>query len=120
MRRSALVLLVAVASFCGVAGFKPTHGRLPVAGILPLSPSLDHPGPIAGNVGDLALIWQALAVTWRVRPRLSLLGLGSGPLPVAGCGLLAAGAVLAASAGQTSSGGFSLLRNRRPSWCRWV
>jgi aspartyl-tRNA(Asn)/glutamyl-tRNA(Gln) amidotransferase subunit A len=49
------------AAFCGVAGLKPTHGRLPVSGILPLAPSLDHPGPIARIAADLALLWEALA-----------------------------------------------------------
>jgi Asp-tRNA(Asn)/Glu-tRNA(Gln) amidotransferase A subunit family amidase len=49
------------ASFCGVCGLKPTYGRLSVRGILPLAPSLDHPGPIARTVGDLALLWQALS-----------------------------------------------------------
>jgi aspartyl-tRNA(Asn)/glutamyl-tRNA(Gln) amidotransferase subunit A len=48
------------ASFCGVCGLKPTFGRLPVEGILPFAPSLDHPGPMARTVGDLARIWAAL------------------------------------------------------------
>src|SRR5262249_44566238 len=56
-------------SFCGVSGFKPMHGHINVGGILPFSPSLDHPGPIARTVRDLALIYQAIgriqAVTWR-------------------------------------------------------
>lgn len=49
------------AAFCGVCGLKPTHGRLPVEGILPLAPSLDHPGPIARTVPDLQQLWDALA-----------------------------------------------------------
>lgn len=49
------------AAYCGVAGFKPTYGRLSVEGILPLAPSLDHPGPIARCVGDLELLFDALA-----------------------------------------------------------
>ncbi len=48
------------ASFCGVSGLKPSFGRLEVAGVLPLSPCLDHPGPIARTAADLALLWQAL------------------------------------------------------------
>src|SRR5436190_19232511 len=35
------------ASYCGVAGCKPTHGRVSGDGVLPLSPSMDHPGPMA-------------------------------------------------------------------------
>lgn len=49
------------ASFCGVAGCKPTFGRVPLAGIVPLTAHLDHPGPIAGGVADLALVLQAIA-----------------------------------------------------------
>ena len=50
------------ASFCGVAGLKPTFDRLPSQGIVPLAPGLDHPGPIAPTVPDLARMWHALAV----------------------------------------------------------
>jgi len=49
------------ASFCGVAGLKPTYGRLSLRGILPLAPSLDHPGPIARTVRDLELMWEAIS-----------------------------------------------------------
>jgi aspartyl-tRNA(Asn)/glutamyl-tRNA(Gln) amidotransferase subunit A len=44
------------ASYCGVAGFKPTYGSWSTGGVFPLSPSLDHPGPIACTVADLALL----------------------------------------------------------------
>jgi aspartyl-tRNA(Asn)/glutamyl-tRNA(Gln) amidotransferase subunit A len=49
------------ASYCGVAGCKPTYGRVSAHGVLPLAPSMDHPGPIAGCVRDLALLLQAIA-----------------------------------------------------------
>jgi aspartyl-tRNA(Asn)/glutamyl-tRNA(Gln) amidotransferase subunit A len=49
------------ASYCGVAGCKPTWGRVSVAGVVPLAPSMDHVGPIAGCVRDLAILLQALA-----------------------------------------------------------
>jgi aspartyl-tRNA(Asn)/glutamyl-tRNA(Gln) amidotransferase subunit A len=49
------------AAYCGVCGLKPTHGRLPLDGILPLAPSLDHSGAIARTVADLQVMWQALA-----------------------------------------------------------
>jgi aspartyl-tRNA(Asn)/glutamyl-tRNA(Gln) amidotransferase subunit A len=49
------------ASFCGVAGCKPTYGRVSVAGVVPLAHSMDHPGPIARSVADLALMLQAIA-----------------------------------------------------------
>ncbi len=48
------------ASFCGVCGFKPSFGALSTEGIVPFAPSLDHPGPIAPTVRDLALLYQAL------------------------------------------------------------
>jgi aspartyl-tRNA(Asn)/glutamyl-tRNA(Gln) amidotransferase subunit A len=44
------------ASYCGVAGFKPTYGSWSTEGVFPLAPSLDHPGPIARTVADLALL----------------------------------------------------------------
>lgn len=43
------------ACFCGVAGIKPTYGRVPKRGAVSLAPSLDHPGPIARTVPDLAV-----------------------------------------------------------------
>jgi len=49
------------ASYCGVAGCKPTYGRVSVAGVLPFAPSMDHPGPIARTVRDLAIILEAIA-----------------------------------------------------------
>jgi aspartyl-tRNA(Asn)/glutamyl-tRNA(Gln) amidotransferase subunit A len=49
------------AAYCGVAGFKPTHGRVSADGVLPLAPSMDHPGPIARCVRDLAVLLQAIA-----------------------------------------------------------
>jgi aspartyl-tRNA(Asn)/glutamyl-tRNA(Gln) amidotransferase subunit A len=49
------------ASFCGVAGIKPTYGRLPDEGIIPLARSLDHPGFLARTAADLSLVWSAVA-----------------------------------------------------------
>ncbi len=48
------------ASFCGVAGFKPTFGRISVDGVFPVAQSLDHPGPIALTVRDLAFVASTL------------------------------------------------------------
>lgn len=44
------------AAFSGVVGFKPTFGLLSTAGLIPLSPSLDHAGPIARTVADAAAL----------------------------------------------------------------
>jgi aspartyl-tRNA(Asn)/glutamyl-tRNA(Gln) amidotransferase subunit A len=51
------------ASFCGVCGMKPTHGRLPDRAVVPLAPSLDHPGVMARTVGDLRVLWNVVAGT---------------------------------------------------------
>lgn len=49
------------ASYCGVAGCKPTYGRVSLAGIVPLAFGLDHPGPIARSVADLAILLRVIA-----------------------------------------------------------
>lgn len=52
--------IVRPASYCGVVGYKPTHGTLPLAGIKPLSPSLDTVGAFARSVDDVAFFMGAL------------------------------------------------------------
>ncbi|MDB5824920.1 MAG: AtzE family amidohydrolase [Herminiimonas sp.] len=47
-------------SLCGIFGLKPTYGRLPSRGTYPFVTSLDHLGPFAASVGDLALVYDAL------------------------------------------------------------
>lgn len=49
------------AALNGVAGIKPTFGRVSKRGVAPLSWSLDHVGPLTKTVGDAALVLQALA-----------------------------------------------------------
>jgi len=49
------------AAFCGIVGLKPTYGRVSVRGVFPLSPSLDHAGPLCRNVTDTALMLEAIA-----------------------------------------------------------
>ena len=49
------------AALCGVVGLKPTYGRVSTRGIIPLSISLDHAGPIARTVSDVAVVLQAVA-----------------------------------------------------------
>jgi aspartyl-tRNA(Asn)/glutamyl-tRNA(Gln) amidotransferase subunit A len=48
------------AAYCGVVGLKPTYGRVSVRGVIPLSSSYDHVGPIANSVYDAALILQVI------------------------------------------------------------
>ncbi len=47
-------------SFCGIFGLKPTYGRLTRAGTFPFVASLDHLGPLARSVEDLALAYDAM------------------------------------------------------------
>ncbi|MCE0800395.1 AtzE family amidohydrolase [Buttiauxella sp. S04-F03] len=48
------------ASLCGILGLKPTFGRLSRSGSQPFVANLDHIGPLARNVDDLALVYDAL------------------------------------------------------------
>jgi aspartyl-tRNA(Asn)/glutamyl-tRNA(Gln) amidotransferase subunit A len=49
------------AAFCGIVGLKPTYGRVSRAGVLTLSWTLDHTGPMARTVEDCAYLLQAMA-----------------------------------------------------------
>jgi aspartyl-tRNA(Asn)/glutamyl-tRNA(Gln) amidotransferase subunit A len=49
------------AALCGIAGIKPTYGLSSRRGVLPLSQTLDHTGPMAWTVQDCALLLQAMA-----------------------------------------------------------
>src|SRR5439155_4659424 len=49
------------AAQCGVVGLKPTYGRVSTRGVIPLSWSLDHVGPITRTVEDTAVILQVIA-----------------------------------------------------------
>ena len=48
-------------SLCGVVGLKPTRGRVSLRGVIPLSWSLDHVGPMARRVQDVAFLYDAIA-----------------------------------------------------------
>ena len=76
------------AAFCGVYGFKPTHGLIPRSGILGLSRSLDHVGVFARSLEDAALLAEQL-VGWhdgdpdtRPRARVPFRSLAAEPPPV--------------------------------------
>jgi Asp-tRNA(Asn)/Glu-tRNA(Gln) amidotransferase A subunit family amidase len=49
------------AALCGCVGIKPTYGRVSARGVIPLAWSLDHVGPLAATVGDVAVVLQAIA-----------------------------------------------------------
>jgi aspartyl-tRNA(Asn)/glutamyl-tRNA(Gln) amidotransferase subunit A len=49
------------ASYCGIVGLKPTYGLVSTRGVVPLSWSLDHVGPMCRRVADAAFVLQAIA-----------------------------------------------------------
>jgi aspartyl-tRNA(Asn)/glutamyl-tRNA(Gln) amidotransferase subunit A len=49
------------AAYCGIVGLKPTYGLVSTRGVIPLSWSFDHVGPLARTVADTALILRAIA-----------------------------------------------------------
>jgi Asp-tRNA(Asn)/Glu-tRNA(Gln) amidotransferase A subunit family amidase len=53
--------IIRPASFCGVFAMKPSHGLVSRAGVLPLSRTLDHVGPFARSLEDIALTMDAIA-----------------------------------------------------------
>jgi Asp-tRNA(Asn)/Glu-tRNA(Gln) amidotransferase A subunit family amidase len=53
--------IIRPAAFCGVFAMKPSHGLVSRAGVLPLSRTLDHVGPFARTIEDLALTLDAIA-----------------------------------------------------------
>jgi aspartyl-tRNA(Asn)/glutamyl-tRNA(Gln) amidotransferase subunit A len=56
------------ASLCGVVGFKPTHGRVSLRGVFPLSWNLDHVGPLTKCVKDAALLLQVISIYDSIDP----------------------------------------------------
>jgi aspartyl-tRNA(Asn)/glutamyl-tRNA(Gln) amidotransferase subunit A len=77
--------LRAPASLCGVVGFKPTLGRVPGRGVVPLSWTTDHVGPIARTVEDAAAVLAVLADDPTIAAAPNVAGLAVGvPPPLAG------------------------------------
>ena len=48
------------ASYCGVVGFKPTYGRIPISGVFPFSPAVDTVGFFTPNVADMQRVFSTL------------------------------------------------------------
>lgn len=48
-------------ALCGVTGLRPTHGRVPNTGVLPVSETFDTVGPVARRVQDVAAVYEAIA-----------------------------------------------------------
>ena len=53
------------AAFCGLAGFKPSHGLVPLDGCFPLAPSFDHAGPMGRDLETCVRMLEALAPGFR-------------------------------------------------------
>jgi aspartyl-tRNA(Asn)/glutamyl-tRNA(Gln) amidotransferase subunit A len=53
--------IIRPASYCGVCGLKPTFGRVSFAGVVGVTTHLDHAGPMARSVRDLAILFEAMA-----------------------------------------------------------
>ncbi len=77
------------ASFCGVVGYKPSHGLISRNGVLTLSRTLDHVGVFAGSVADAALLAEVMMrydpkdadMRLQARPELSRWAAEEPPLP---------------------------------------
>src|SRR5688572_1972244 len=57
--------IIRPAAFCGVIGFKPSRGRISTAGVIPLSPTLDHVGFFTQDVAGAELAASVLCEGWR-------------------------------------------------------
>jgi Asp-tRNA(Asn)/Glu-tRNA(Gln) amidotransferase A subunit family amidase len=60
--------IIRPAAYCGIVGFKPSHGRLSMEGIHPFAPSLDTLGVLVREVADVAPLLGALGAPVRVSP----------------------------------------------------
>ena len=82
--------LIRPAAFCGVVGYKPSHNRVPRAGVKSLSETLDTVGGFGRCVRDVALLGAVLTGDggWPIRPLLSNRAAAHGflPNPGMGCG----------------------------------
>jgi Asp-tRNA(Asn)/Glu-tRNA(Gln) amidotransferase A subunit family amidase len=64
------------AAYCGIAGFRPTHGRIPADGVLPYAPTLDVVGCLAVGVDGLASAAAVLCDDWQAPAQIGLPSLG--------------------------------------------
>jgi aspartyl-tRNA(Asn)/glutamyl-tRNA(Gln) amidotransferase subunit A len=56
------------AAACGTVGLKPTYDEVATAGVVPLSPALDHVGPLTASVNDAAIVHRALVGAPAAKP----------------------------------------------------
>lgn len=69
------------ASLCGIFGFRPSVGRYPSNGIVPLSPTRDTAGPLARSIEDVALLDAVLSGRPRIGSAATVHGLRLGVTP---------------------------------------
>src|SRR5215467_11042048 len=74
------------AAWCGITGLKTSIGRISTYGVLPLSPTLDTPGPLARSVEDVAVLLQVMQGADARDPRTRALR-DAEPLPTLRCGV---------------------------------
>ena len=99
-------------ALCGLAGIKPTYGLCSRAGVLPLAYSMDHTGPMAWTVEDVALLLQAMAGPDPADP-------ASAPGPGADVvGGLARGGSKGCGSAWPAPGSTARPRSARPRWRR--
>lgn len=71
------------AAFCGIVGYKPSYDRIPTAGLIYFSPSVDHVGLFTRDVTSMALVAGALCQAWQpkkaARATMPVLGVPRGP-----------------------------------------
>jgi Asp-tRNA(Asn)/Glu-tRNA(Gln) amidotransferase A subunit family amidase len=110
------------AALCGIASLRPTVGRYPTEGIVPLSPSLDTVGAMARSVADLALLDTVMSGQRSAAPRDSLAGLRIGLAPEYfedGMSPDVSG-VFASAIDRLVEFGADIVRIRLPDLDRWV
>lgn len=87
------------AAYCGVVGLKPTFGALPGDGVLPVAPSLDHVGLLAGSVVDTAHAFGALVGADAVPGKTPRIGIHRPPVDAAVSGAVDAAVERLSTAG---------------------
>jgi Asp-tRNA(Asn)/Glu-tRNA(Gln) amidotransferase A subunit family amidase len=88
------------AAYCGVAGYRPSYGRIPTDGVLPYAPSLDVVGCLAADVAGLAQLAAVICDSWRAATAAHLPALG---IPVGPYLARASADALAAFSAQTTA-----------------